>query len=218
MRSIPVVVGDARPVWCHVVAPEVVNPDARLTVVMHGVLRNGNEYAERWAPWAARGDRVVLAPEFDQLRWPGARGHNLGNVLHGGELNPVGRWSFSVLEGLVDRVRAMLGLRDAGYDLFGHSAGAQFVHRFLLFRAHAPVGRAIAAGAGWYTAPDRERPWPYGLAHPHLAFGDAELARYARRDVVLLRGAEDVEHDSNLRMSEHAREQGANRYERAAWM
>jgi hypothetical protein len=218
MRSIPVVVGDAPPVWCHVVAPEVVNPDARLTVVMHGVLRNGSDYARRWAPFAARGDRVVLAPEFDALRWRGARGYNLGNVMDGTALNPPQRWAFTVLEGLCDAVRERFALRDGDLDMFGHSAGAQFVHRFLLFRPDAPVRRAIAAGAGWYTAPDRSAPWPYGLGHPALSFTDADLARYAARDVVLVRGSFDIHHDSNLRTSPHALAQGANRYERAAWM
>src|SRR5919198_5914292 len=180
-RSFPVHVGDAPPVWCHVVAPEVVAPGARLTVVMHGILRNGAEYAQRWAPLAARGDRVVLAPEFDAVRWPGARSYNLGNVFTGGQLNPVSRWAFTVLEGLCEHVRARLGLREEAYDLFGHSAGARFVHRFLLFCGHAPVRRAIAAGAGWYTVPDRDRPWPAGLRHPQLHFTDAARPRHLAR-------------------------------------
>jgi hypothetical protein len=218
LRSFPVRVGDAPPVWCHVVAPELVTSGARLTVVMHGVLRNGAEYARRWAPFAARGDRVVLAPEFDALRWPGARGYNLGNVLDGRALNPPAQWAFTVLEGLCDAVRERFALRDGELDMFGHSAGAQFVHRFLFFRPDVPVRRAIAAGAGWYTAPDRSVPWPYGLQHPALSFTGADLARYAARDVVLLRGGTDVHYDSNLRTSAEALAQGANRYERAAWM
>jgi hypothetical protein len=216
--SFPVRIGEAPAVWCHVVVPHVVTPGTRLTVVMHGVLRNGSDYARRWAPFAARGDRLVLAPDFDAVRWPGARGYNLGNVFHGDQLNPVGRWAFTVLEGLCEHVRARFRLREDAYDLFGHSAGAQFVHRFLLFRAHAPVRRAIAAGAGWYTAPDRARPWPYGLLHRELSFSDAELARYAARDVVLVRGTGDVYADGNLRTGSQASAQGASRYERAAWM
>jgi hypothetical protein len=189
-----------------------------LTVVMHGVLRNGAEYARRWAPFAARGDRVVLAPEFDALRWRGARGYNLGNVVDGRALNPPARWAFTVLEGVIGAARERFAVPDGELDIFGHSAGAQFVHRFLLFRPDAPVRRAIAAGAGWYTAPDLSAPWPYGLKHPALSFTDADLARYAARDVVLLRGGADVHRDANLRTSEQALAQGANRYERAAWM
>src|SRR4051812_26871043 len=191
-RSFPVRIGEAPAVWCHLVAPELVAPDARLTVVMHGVLRNGLDYARRWAPFAARGDRVVLAPEFDALRWPGARGYNLGNVMNGTALNPPEQWAFTVLEELCDVMRERFALRDRDLDMFGHSAGAQFVHRFLLFRPEAPVRRAVAAGAGWYTAPSRSVPWPYGLRHPALSFTDADLARYAARDVVLVRGSFDI--------------------------
>ena len=56
----------------HLVLPPIVGPRTRLVVAMHGVLRNGMEYAEHWAPAAARGDRVVLVPELDRGRWPGA--------------------------------------------------------------------------------------------------------------------------------------------------
>ena len=40
--------------------------------------------------------------------------------------------------------------------IYGHSAGSQFVHRFLMTRPDAPVERAVAANAGWYTLPDDE--------------------------------------------------------------
>jgi len=74
--------------WCDdaaaggpLVRPPVIGPRTRLTVVMHGVMRNGVDYAQRWAPFAARANRVVLAPEFDGLRWPGARSYNLGKAM-----------------------------------------------------------------------------------------------------------------------------------------
>jgi pimeloyl-ACP methyl ester carboxylesterase len=87
-----------------------------------------------------------------------------------------------VLERLVATLRSELGLADEAFDLWGHSAGAQFAHRFALFRPAAPVRRIVAAGAGWYTTPDLELDFPYGLRHEQLGFDRLALERWTRRD------------------------------------
>jgi poly(3-hydroxybutyrate) depolymerase len=196
----------------HVVLPPIVGPRTRLVVVMHGVLRNGVEYAEHWAPAAARGDRVVLVPEFDARRWPGSRRYNLGNATGSGPS------AFAVVEELCRVVRERLGLVEDGFAIWGHSAGAQFVHRFVLFRPAAPVRVAIVAGAGWYTAPDLSARWPYGLAHRRLSFTPEDVRTWAARPVVLMRGTLDVRRDLHLRTTPEAMAQGPNRFQRAAWM
>ena len=42
-------------------------------------------------------------------------------------------------------VKAATGNRSERYHLYGHSAGAQFVHRFLYFMPDARVAKAVAA-------------------------------------------------------------------------
>ena len=48
-------------------------------------------------------------------------------------------------------------------DLFGHSAGGQFVHRMLSFGFRDRVAVAVSANAGTYAMPDLSTPWPFGL-------------------------------------------------------
>jgi poly(3-hydroxybutyrate) depolymerase len=196
----------------HLVLPPIVGPRTRLLVAMHGVLRNGMEYAEHWAPAAAGGDRAVLVPELDRGRWPGARSYNLGNATGPGPS------AFEAVEELCRAVRERLGLADSDFSIWGHSAGAQFVHRFVLFRPSARIRIAIAAGAGWYTAPDLTTRWPYGLRHRRLSFTPEDVARWASRPVVLMRGTLDVGRDIHLRTTPEAMAQGPDRFERAAWM
>ncbi len=211
---------DHAPVRVHLVAPSTLSPATRLVAVMHGLLRNAENYIESWRDWATCNDRVVFCPCFDRAGWPGSRAYNLGNVFAGGSggLRPEPEWSFSVLEALHLHLQHGLGLADDGFDLWGHSAGAQFVHRYLLFKPHAPVRRAIAAGAGWYTEPDLEVRFPYGVRHRLLDFRRTQLLRYTERSVTLMRGTDDRLRDHTLRSTRAADAQGANRFERAAHM
>lgn len=189
---------------------------------MHGRLRNAAEYIEDWIEWAAAHDRVVVCPRFDALDWPGSRSYNLGNLFDGkratGRLNPEPAWSFTTLEDLIRGVVDALGLTDGSFDLWGHSAGAQFVHRFALLRPEAPVRRLIAAGAGWYTTPDPRTDFPYGTRHPKLALSTAQLHRWTARPLVLMRGTHDTDRDEHLNTEPLAEAQGRTRWERGAHM
>lgn len=203
----------------YVVAPSRLGPQARVTVVLHGTERNAAEYAARWAQWAVRHGRIVLAPQFDRAGWPGSRSYLLGGVFDaGGAPRPRASWAFTAVTELHRWARERFDLVDDRFDLWGHSAGAQFVHRYLLFEPAAPVRTAIAANAGWYTLPDLDRPFPYGLRHPALRFTADDVAAWAARPLVLMRGTADVERDQHLRTTPEADTQGPHRYARAAAM
>ena len=107
----------------------------------------------------------------------------------------------------------MLRSRQTGYTLFGHSAGSQFAHRFLYYVPDARVNRAILANAGWYTMPDFDVAYPYGLKDAGVP--EEVLPGYLARDVVVLLGDADISRDDeNLRKTPEADRQGHHRYER----
>jgi len=149
---------DAPAVVAYLAVPPTLSARTGVTVVMHGKLRNAAEYLESWIAWSVDNDQIVVAPRFDSACWPGAAGYNLGNVFSGangrGECLPESRWSFTVVEALHQHVREGFCLEDERFALWGHSAGGQFVHRFLLFKPQARLRSAIASGCGWFTAPD----------------------------------------------------------------
>ena len=212
----------AAPLKVHLVHPRRVGSKTQLAIVMHGVLRDAGEYLEEWVDWAAQADYVVACPCFDAGGWPGGRSYSLGNVFARGggrgPRRPQPAWAFTAVEALADHLGEALGLQDRRFDLWGHSAGAQFVHRFPLFRAAAPVRRLIAAGAGWYTLPDLDREFPYGLDHPLLGIGGGEAREWTARPLTLMRGTLDVVRDPHLRRTPEAEAQGVTRYERAGRM
>ncbi len=201
----------------YAVVPGSLTRATHVLLVMHGQGRNAEEYCESWVDWAGRADHLVLCPEFDDDDWSGSAGYNLGNVFTeddgAGEVNPEQEWAFTVAEQVHRDARAGFGLDDELFDMWGHSAGAQFVHRFLIFRPDAPVRWAIAANAGWYTALEPGVDIPYGTRHPELDLG----ATAAREHLVLMRGELDVERDDNVRTDPGAEAQGRTRYDRAGY-
>lgn len=183
----------------------------RVVVVMHGTTRNAREYRDSWTSLVKDRPWVVIAPQFDQTDFPGAAGYNLGGTVdESSDARPTHDWAFAYIQPLVDQVRALTGVREPTFDLFGHSAGAQFVHRYLEFEPDAPVRRAVAANAGWYTVPDPDIDFPYGLDD---APGPVDLDGLFARDLTVLLGSEDIE-DDNLRQDQGASRQGRTRIER----
>lgn len=205
----------AAPVLAYLYVPTGLSASTRVVVVMHGTMRNAHEYIDGWTAWAEHNDHVILAPRFHRAGWPGSRSYHLGNVLRDGARTHESSWAFTTVEALHDRVRSELCLDDPSFALWGHSAGGQFVHRFLLFRPHARIRAAIAAGCGWFTVPDLGTRFPYGLRHPVLGFGEDDALRYVRTPLTIMRGTLDTVRDAHLRTSRAAEAQGRNRYERA---
>jgi len=179
--------------------------------VMHGVKRNASAYRDHWEHLANLYGLIVLAPEFGQRHWARAAGYNLGDVADQADRE---KWGFSAIEHLFDEVRE----GQADYRILGHSAGAQFIQRMMLFRPDHRAAVAVAANPGWYTMPEwredrKVEPFPYSLVKARV--GEKELRRALERRFVLMLGEKDNDPNAeNLSKTEGALKQGANRFER----
>jgi poly(3-hydroxybutyrate) depolymerase len=203
--------GPPIPVWLH--RPPGLGADAPLVFVMHGVGRDADRYIAEWLPFAERHRFIVAVPEYSRGAFPGSDTYNLGGAANGeGGFRPRAQWSFSAIEPMFDAIRARERLDAGGYRLYGHSAGAQFVHRFVLLGAGPRLHRAVAANSGWYALPGDGVDWPYGLqgAPPGI---ELEVALAAPLTVLLGDADTDSAHPS-LRRTAEADQQGLNRFDR----
>ena len=66
-------------------------------------------------------------------------------LIEGATLGALAR----AIEPLFDDVRKRFGTQVTRYSLYGHSAGAQFVHRYVLFMPEARLDKAVAAELGY---------------------------------------------------------------------
>lgn len=183
-------------------------------VVMHGQQRDAERYRDEWTPYSRPKHALLIVPEFSEDNYPGPEAYNLGNLVTvDGAAVPERDWSYSVLEPLFDFVRHETGNQRSGYSLYGHSAGAQFVHRFMLVVSNNRVEQAVSANAGWYTVPRPSVGFPYGLAgSPSTEVG---LRRALGAHLTVLLGEDDTDAESDsLRSTPEADQQGSNRFAR----
>jgi hypothetical protein len=169
---------------------------------------------DEWTPYARKYGFILVAPEFSDAAFPGGNSYSVGGTTDGkGNPRPREQWSFSYIEPIFDAVKAATGNRSERYSLFGHSAGAQFVHRFLYFVPEARVAKAVAANAGWWTMPDPAFDFPYGLRGS--AVDEAALKNMLQRPLVVLLGTADTDpEDVHLRRTAGALAEGPNRLAR----
>lgn len=203
--------GPELPVYVH--KPETAGASSRIVFVMHGVKRDGDRYRDEWRDLAEKHDLIIVVPTFGRKDFPTTGSYNLGNMIdEEGRKVPRSQWSFSAIEPLFDEILCRVGSNEPGYALYGHSAGGQFVHRYIAFADAPRMEMAVAANSGWYTMPNDEA-FPYGwggdaagLAVPEKAF---------QRPLTILLGTEDVDrNDPNLRKNEQADRQGLTRFAR----
>jgi pimeloyl-ACP methyl ester carboxylesterase len=120
---------------------------------------------------------------------------------------------FELIEHLFDEVAVRSGNANSVYYLYGHSAGAQFVHRMLLLKPDARIKRAVAANAGFYTLPRFAEEYPYGLVQSGLA-ANAVQGAFGKDLTILLGEADTLENQHNLNRSPGAMLQGKHRFAR----
>ena len=183
----------------------------KVQFVMHGVNRNADDYRDSWISKADQYGIVILAPMFDKENFPSKK-YQSGNVYSKGKINKQEKLTYSQIDAIFTAYAKKYHLEDCTYNIYGHSAGAQFVHRFVMFYNSPYLDRAIAANAGTYTFPSDELYYPFGYKDIG-GVGQITEAMFKRKLTILLADG-DTKRDSNLNVSEEADRQGLNRWER----
>ena len=155
--------------WSNAAASQPDPAVRNVVVTVHGDSRNADDYARYTADAASlagKASTVVLAPWFaassdapraNQLYW------SSDGWKHGAESVATGRaWtvsSFAVVDAMV--VQANRSFPNARITVTGHSAGGQFVQRYVAFAGQTLVSRYVPMNAGSYLYLDAQR-WSGG--------------------------------------------------------
>jgi pimeloyl-ACP methyl ester carboxylesterase len=200
--------------------PDNANNSTPILFVFHGGDRNASNYRNELIAEANQYGFMVFAPEFNSTHYPGGDVYNLGNVFVDGDnpsaatLNDESVWTLSMIEPLFGYIKGAMQSTVPTYDIYGHSAGAQFAHRLMMLKPGNSFGTIVASASGWYTVPDIAIDFPYGIGQSPVEGFD--LSQIFSRDLVVMVGEADIDPNSaGLRHNNTVDLQGDNRLERA---
>lgn len=187
--------------------PETATANSPLLVTIHGIERMALQHAVRFAALAEAYGAIVLAPLFSKARVP--RYQRL-------ERGPSGDCPVTAFELTVDHVQRTHGVAAVPMRLFGYSGGAQFAMRYTM-TGSLPVARLALAAPGWFTMPDPQQAFPYGLGDaPVLEGRTVDFSRLLSIPVLVAVGEEDTRRDKSLNRNALVEaSQGKTRLERA---
>jgi pimeloyl-ACP methyl ester carboxylesterase len=202
--------------------PKAATASTPIVFVFHGAERNAMDYRNAIVNKADSYGFIAVVPEFSEAQFPGVSAYQIGNVYQNGDqpspatLLPESQWSLSLVEPMFAYVKNKTKNNTAHYHFIGHSAGAQFVHRFLLFKPDAKYARGVVSAAGWYTATDAAVDFPYGLQASPLE--NAALGPlFAKNICVQVGSADNNPNASSLRRDALSDAQGLHRLARAQY-
>ena len=185
--------------------PEEVNDETMLLFIIHGASRTAEGYLEDFIPYIQEKNLIAVAPKFSKDSYPYFAFLNRSAI--DGKKLPAGTPNIdNALGDIFEIITSKYKIRNDKYRIYGHSGGAQFVQRYLLFSNDSRIDKAVLANAGFYTFMNQNL-YPFGLRDIDL--DDEEIKRVLRTKVALYVGEKDTE--SNFKDLKGARAQGNNR-------
>lgn len=171
-------------IFVHYYRPRGFGPNSPILLVIPGAGRDANEYRDAWIDAADDAKVFVAALGYPEADYDFAA-YQFGGVvknlqIHGSAdefsvwrlrdedivfdiNNNPDEWIFADFDRIFEFIAGAVRSSRTRYDIFGHSAGGQILHRLALFHPHNRADRIVAANSGFYTLPDLTVPMPFGL-------------------------------------------------------
>lgn len=201
------------PVTIYTYKPENFGPQSPVWVIAHGVGRTASTYYDAWLPFAKRYGAMLIVPFFSKEKWGRSWRYALGNVSTSTLLKlPRRDWAFTVIQKAFDYAVAAESTGQKRFYLYGHSAGGQFTHRYVMYTGGEKIKMAVSANSGWYILPDNKYVYPYGFKR--VPVGQHTLRRAFATPMVVLVGERDINWSKGLRRNVYTKIQGPHRLAR----
>ncbi len=203
--------------------PPTMDIASKVLIVLPGAGRDGDQYRDAWADISIEKDVVVLALKYPSETYDFGAYHMAGMIDSVSfdkdfgfvQVDDQASWIFNDFDRIFNMVTTDNSLEAKSYDIFGHSAGGQILHRFALFHDDSKADRIIAANSGWYTLPDTKLGLPYGIKNTKV--DEVSITKSYSKKLTIMVGEKDdaTETRGTLLQTDSANEQGAHRLERA---
>ncbi len=186
----------------------------RMIMVLHGTLRNADEYRNDARAMGDRFGALIVAPKFDSERFPSIKYQRGGILKEDGTPAPKSEWTYALIPQIFTAIKKRERKPHLKYWVIGHSAGGQFVLRMAGFQKTG-AERLVAANPGSDLFPTRDMPFGYGFGSlPGSLADDEVIQRYLAQPLTLYLGTADNGPDEYFDDSPDAMKQGPGRYQR----
>lgn len=152
------------------------NENTKVLIVLPGGGRNGWSYRDSWVEASEKYNVLILSPSYSDEHYPRFWSYNIARMLSDVKINKErtaiasytvvtdpSEWIFDDFDRIFEQSIEKFKLNVKHYDMFGHSAGGQILHRLALFDFDNKADRILSSNSGWYTVPTFEQDFPYGL-------------------------------------------------------
>lgn len=194
------------------ITPKKIDKDTELLFVMHGNDRNAKDYISAWIPYIKNKNIIVVAPRFDKRNYRYfflLESANSSGVIN----NNSNDYINSSISSFYNFFKSKFSLNTNKYMMFGHSAGAQFTHRYMLLSNDKRISSAVVANAGWYTFLNGAD-FPYGINNSPIDITPSDIRWFMSNRSSLLIGGNDISLN-DVNSSRGAINQGRTRLDRA---
>jgi pimeloyl-ACP methyl ester carboxylesterase len=194
------------------ITPEIINKDTKVLFVIHGNSRNAEDYLSAWIPHVTNKNVIVAAPQFRKIDF--RYFFLLEMAESSGKLNSnKDEYLNNSISLFFNYLKSKFSLSTETYRMFGHSAGAQFTHRYMLLSMDNRISNTVIANAGWYTFITDDE-FPYGINNSPINISNEQIKWFMSKKANLLIGSDDIGFKS-VNSSKGAKLQGLTRVDRA---
>lgn len=197
--------------------PKNFHSGSKILIVVPGAGRNGDSYRDAWIDESEKYGVLILSPMYPEADYDYGAYH-MGNLIYNLNLKTSAKydensnnvfldeekfsfeinsnreeWIYNDFDRIFDLATKALNSKQTAYDIFGHSAGGQILHRLAIFHPNSKVNRILASNSGSYTLPDFNRDLPFGLKNTPLSKEDIKTS--FQTNLVLFIGELDNENE-----------------------
>jgi pimeloyl-ACP methyl ester carboxylesterase len=191
--------------------PKNIDANTKVLFIIHGQSRNADSYIEHWIDLVEEENVILVAPHFKRSDYryffllETANSNGVINKNESGYLT-------NSIDTFFSFFKNKYKLDASKYSMFGHSAGGQFSHRYLMLSDNPKIDKAVIANPGWYTFLAGAR-YPYGIKDIPVSISNEGVKNFLSMRNTLMLGSKDTG-SSSLNTSPGAMKQGEDRLSR----
>lgn len=210
--------------------PENFSRQSPVMMVIPGAGRNGHDYRDAWVEASEKHGVLILSPHYPETYYPEFWSYNIGGMISDVKINEERtailsydinedpeEWIWDDFDRIFKGVKEELELETDRFDMFGHSAGGQILHRLTLFKPDNNADRILASNSGWYTTLSPANLFPYGLKGVPVT--DEQIRKAFKTRLIVFLGEDDDEneHRGHLVRTPETDKQGTHRLARGKY-